>query len=75
MEYANIKPSDIDKVVLSNDTFNKNGVANILLNVQPFTQLMIGFWKIKILEKNFYIIKKILSIILTIMDGKKDYIQ
>ena len=55
MEYANVKPSDIDKVVLSNDTFNKNGVANILLKRPALYS--IDDW---ILENNKYWKNKLL---------------
>lgn len=72
MEYANVKPSDIDKVVLSNDSFNKNGVANILLKRPALYS--IDDW---ILENNKYWKNKLLynkknpEHYFDIMDGKK----
>ena len=31
MNFANIGPEDIDEVAISNISFNKNGIANVLL--------------------------------------------
>ena len=72
MEYANIKPSDIDKVVLSNDTFNKNGVSNILLkrpalySIDDWITENEKYWKKKLLHN-----KKNPQHYFDLMDGKK----
>jgi carbamoyltransferase len=72
MSYANIKPKDIDKVVLSNDSFNKNGVANILLkrpalySIDDWIIENKKYWKNKLLHN-----KKNPQHYFDIMQGKK----
>jgi carbamoyltransferase len=72
MKEAKVDAKQINEVMLSNDKFNKNGVANIILkrpalySIQDWIKENQVFWKKKLIQKN-----KNLEHYFYLMDGKK----
>ena len=58
MKAAGINAKDIDKVVLSNDKFNKNGIANILFKRPAIYSIEDWIYENEIYWKNKLIFKK-----------------
>ena len=54
MNFANIKPEDIDEVAISNISFNKNGIANVLLKRPALYSIEDWNFKIIIIGKKTF---------------------
>ena len=58
LNFANIKPEEVDEVAISNKSFNKNGIANVLLKrpaiykIEDWNFENNFYWKKKLFEKS-----------------------